>query len=767
MIDHIMVSKRWRSSISSCRTYRGAELGNADHRLVVAKACLKLKAQSTSPASPRFNSKLLKDPLIREQFAVEISNRFTLLADMEVTDVEHQWAALSSSVRETSSHLLTRRTTAKKPWISQNSLQIIEQCRTARVEQNMTEYRRLDKLRKKALADDQDNYWEEKAKTLEDASSRNDYGTLFREYRLLSPASRPTNHISTVKDKHGNCLTSKDDCLGRWKEHFETLLNKPPAPPNHEAQVAADDAEPLPCDTAPVTPDEVRKALGRLKTGRAAGICNITVEMLLAGGETMVKWLTVIINCVWVEEKLPDDWRRGIILPFWKHKGDRLECSNHRGITLLSIPGKLFACILLNRSLPAVRGNRRKEQAGFMPGQSTINQIFALRQIIEKAIEFQQPLYIAFIDFKAAFDSVDRNTLWLLLQASGLPPKLTRLFSLLYHDSVSCVRIQQDISDWFSIASGVRQGCVVAPDLFNCVIDQLMRRTIAELDGNIGINLGPWSLTDLDYADDIALFATSTENLQQILNTVNTEGAKLGLRISWPKTKVMAISVNPIPLPPPLLLDNETVEFVENFTYLGSSVAANGAINHELSTRIAKAAGAMRKLQQRLWHRRSISLKTKLRMYNTLVLSVLLYGCETWQLRTQDSKRIDVFDNQCLRSILGIRWFHHITNEAVRCRTQQHPASVLAAQRRLRWFGHVSRMEAGHPAKDILDFNPRIVGWRRPRGRPRHRWMDTVSSNLQLTSTPMFRARRLVLDRDRWRSVCRSVTATLDPRHAD
>ena len=189
----------------------------------------------------------------------------------------------------------------------------------------------------------------------------------------------------------------------------------------------------------------------------------------------MLRWLQVIINCVWISEKIPDDWRRGIILPFWKRKGDRLTCANYRGIkpTLLSIPGKLVALILLRRSVSAIRSRRCIQQAGFMPERSTVDPIFSLRQIIEKYNEHNRTLYIAFVDFTATFDSIDRISLWDLIRISGTPPKLCRLLEVLYSDSESCVRVGNDLSEWFSIASGVRQGCVVAPDLFNCVIGHL------------------------------------------------------------------------------------------------------------------------------------------------------------------------------------------------------------------------------------------------------------------------------------------------------
>ncbi len=119
--------------------------------------------------------------------------------------------------------------------------------------------------------------------------------------------------------------------------------------------------------------------------------------------------------------------------------------------------------MLLRRSVSTIRSRKRIQQAGFIPGRSNVDQIFALRQMIEKCNEHNRTLYIAVVDFKAAFDSIDRISLWDLICISGTPPKFCRLLKLLYSDSQSCVRVGSDLSEWFSIASGVRQGCVVAP----------------------------------------------------------------------------------------------------------------------------------------------------------------------------------------------------------------------------------------------------------------------------------------------------------------
>jgi len=190
--------------------------------------------------------------------------------------------------------------------------------------------------------------------------------------------------------------------------------------------------------------------------------------MLKANGNNIIRWLMHIINEIWHSENLPEDWTRGIILPFWKRKCDKLVCRNNRGITLLSIRGKVFARVLLSRSLPAIRCYRQSHQAGFMPNRSTIDHIAALRLIIEKPPEFRKGrhLYIAFIDLKTAFDSVDHASLWAILACIGVPSKILRLFKKLYGDLESCIRINGKLSEWFNINSSVRQGCVAAEHLF-------------------------------------------------------------------------------------------------------------------------------------------------------------------------------------------------------------------------------------------------------------------------------------------------------------
>ena len=219
----------------------------------------------------------------------------------------------------------------------------------------------------------------------------------------------------------------------------------------------------------------------------------------------MILWLQIAFSVIWHTEVIPPDWKKGIIVPVFKRKGSKTDCSNYRGITLLSVPGKLFAMLLLKRAISFLHALRRPQQAGFMPGRSRTEQIHTVRQIIEKTLEFNKKAYIAFIDFRSAFDTVDRQSLWLILKAAGLPTKIVSLFKELYSSTESAVLVNGKLSSSFPIKNGVRQGCAAAPELFNCVIDHILNETHRV--HPFGISYAGRTLSDVDFADDVAVFS--------------------------------------------------------------------------------------------------------------------------------------------------------------------------------------------------------------------------------------------------------------------
>ena len=301
----------------------------------------------------------------------------------------------------------------------------------------------------------------------------------------------------------------------------------------------------------------------------------------------------------------------------------------------------------------------RKEQAGFRPGVGCIDHIFTLRNIFEQCIEWNTKVHVNFIDLEKAFDSIHRDTLWKILLAYGCPEKIVSIIKLFYNNFTCSVIHKKKVTDWFSVRSGVRQGCVLSPMLFLVAIDWIMRKTIDNKRRGIR-----WTLTslleDLDFADDLTLVSSTRDQLQRKTSDLSVTAKQLGLNISRKKTKTMQLTDTPLPVE----LENEDLEEVEEFTYLGSVMSKSNATVKDITNRLQKAKSSFVQLNK-VWRSPNISEKTKIKIYNSSVLSVLLYGAECWRVTQRDSQRLSGFHTSCLRKICPQK----ITNKELYQRT--------------------------------------------------------------------------------------------------
>ena len=258
-------------------------------------------------------------------------------------------------------------------------------------------------------------------------------------YQIVKELSKSNTNQPPIKNKDGKYATTCDQQMRRWKKHFSSVLNcsEPEAPHDFEGDSA--DIPALDVSSDPITDEEVARAIKKLKNGKAAGPDHIQPE-LLKHAESIIPRLTNLFNTVWHKQEVPSEWKDGIIIPLPK-KGDLSDCNNWRGITLLSVPGKVFASIVLNRLRDGVEAHLRTEKAGFRSGRSCNKQIFTLRQIIEEVTAWQKPVMINFIDFRKAFDSVHRPSLWSILGQYGIPGTFVNIIQNLYKGSRSCVKL--------------------------------------------------------------------------------------------------------------------------------------------------------------------------------------------------------------------------------------------------------------------------------------------------------------------------------------
>jgi len=242
------------------------------------------------------------------------------------------------------------------------------------------------------------------------------------------------------------------------------------------------------------------------------------------------------------------------------------------------------------------------------------------------------------------------------------------------------VRINNTLSPSFNSLAGVRQGCMLAPSLFCLVMDTVLCSTCPST-----INLCGYPFSDSAYADDAAFIDSSTESLRDSLARLQTAGSKFGLNISWAKTKIQNLSTHD--QPDSLDIDGNSVETVTSFTYLGSVLESGLGSHKEILRRIALAGNVLNSLSS-IWKQSRLSLQIKLRLFNSLVVPVLLYGSETWIILQADANRLNGFYMRSQRRILNVRWYELISNDTITSMTGLPPINNIIRKRRRTLFGH-------------------------------------------------------------------------------
>ncbi|CAH8518135.1 unnamed protein product [Dicrocoelium dendriticum] len=403
--------------------------------------------------------------------------------------------------------------------------------------------------------------------------------------------------------------------MARWAEHFQDQFSWPPAPGPLPTQVMQN--EPWAVSLEPPSEAEVRNASTALNHFRASGPDSLSPALFKDGGEVLCKALTSLFECVWKEDSIPANWSESIIVAIYK-KGSRTDCSNHRDISLTPVVTKLLASSIVRRLTAERESWNREEQAGFRPGRGCIDHIFTLRQVLEQRHAYRRPTIAVFLDFKSAFNSVDRSIPFEILARKGVSMKYVNIIRALYSNTTGRVRVYGGLSDNFPTTRGVCHGCPISLFLLNFVVHSIMECSLAE-SHDVDVEVLPGErLVDLDYADDIVLLFDDVVTAQSTLNSLS---------------KVV-----------PLF----SMHFAPS-----NCISNDRRIETDVSSRVAKAKAAYLNLRH-LWRQKGISLRLKDRVYKERVRAVLLYGSETWPLRSEDLRRLQVFHHRSLRSIAGV-----------------------------------------------------------------------------------------------------------------
>lgn len=543
---------------------------------------------------------------------------------------------------------------------------------------DLQQFRNKKKTRKKLVRNQEKKQNQEIVARIEQLRNKNPK-EYWRQLKKLNETVEKKNIPNKIKNDNNEWVVDEQGIREVWARAFERL-GKNTNNGNFDEQWAERVSKRVERESKknrenlnevlnqPIMLEETRIAISKLKRGKAVGVDNYMNEIFLYGGEKIEEATWILCREVFRQEKLPATWTQGLIFPIFKGgtEDERHQPDKYRGITLLSVLGKIYASILNDRATEWIerKGILVEEQAGFRKDRATMDQLFILTEIIKN--RRPEGTYVGFIDIQKAYDRVWRKGLWYKLHKYGITGKFWRVLRNIYESVESCVVVNGTQSRWFSVETGLRQGCLLSPILFAIYINGLAEE-IQRV--NLGVQLMGYKndrLGILMYADDIALIARSRLELQKALEVIYEYSRKWRFTFNFEKCAVMVFKTHKLPHKEMKYgdcswkctcgrhwkLGDQLIKQVNSYKYLGVDLDSNLSFER-YKKRIKEKA---RKNVSRIWYMGMydgcLSVKACINLYQALVRSVLEYGCEIWGMEEwEEGERVQrEFGRRILRS---------------------------------------------------------------------------------------------------------------------
>ncbi|XP_045460954.1 uncharacterized protein LOC123671253 [Harmonia axyridis] len=682
----------------------------SDHRIVRAKLMIDVGKERHRLIKKTNSDRPWRSPPDTVCFQQYISNRLDDTKPEEDINVLNE--TITTALIESQNIYCPR--TKKESKLSEATMRKMKERRDMKSEEMTTaeELRQINREVSKAIRRDIRAYNQDKIeKTIESNKS-------MKVLRRGLEAGK--KQMTKAKDKNGHITTNREDIL-RIVEDFYHLLYKSQNEVNSDSRtelelltskegIVNQGSEEMP----DITLDEIKLALRKTKNNKAPGEDCVVADAVKIGGHCLLRKIARLFNLCLFNSTIPEKWYNAIVILIHK-KGDSAELENYRPISLLSHLYKLFSRIITKRLENKLDFYQPIEQAGFRRGFGTNDHLQSIKTVIEKSIEYNRPLVIAFVDFHKAFDTVELSAVLDSLQKCRVDYRYTKLIYNIYKNATMMVRLHEN-TNLIRIGRGVRQGDTMSPKLFITVLESAFK--MLEWSGK-GLNIDGLNLTDLRFADDIALFADNLQDIRKMLEDLQEVCVQVGLKINISKTKFMT---NLVPSANIAIGDHD-VNLVDRYIYLGHEIRiSRDNQTCELKRRITLSWAAYGRLGGVFKSNLPVCLKR--RVFDQCILPVMTYGAETLTLTVTSAKKLRVAQRKMERSMLGVSLRDHVKNEDLRVRTGVTDVIYQIARLKWNWAGHVARMVDGRWTKRLLEWRPRAD--KRSRGRPPTRWTDDI-----------------------------------------
>ena len=764
-IDYIVVRQSQMPLINNARSYAGTQ-SESDHKLVKASMNIGKWTAMLQKANNTKTEKIcisrLSHPEVKKQFfdnlkqeTQEMQSDWNQIADA-CKKVAKEVAGIEKPHRKSENPLVKELSVKRNTlFLTINKLQNHSK-HESKIQSIKKERRDIKKQIDNILKQEKESETAEDHKYLD--SLKDDSTKYFQVYRKLQ-MKKPKQPLF-VKSKDGYIPTTNNEKAEVIKEHFTKAL----APEEMKDQVKKYPPTKLKKE---ITQEEVTKAVGSMKNGKSCGEDGIFVEMIKYAPNEIHQKIADILNKL--HESVPEEIITGLLSALPKPGKVKGPPENLRPIILLSVLRKILTIIMLRRIWPKIKDHIPIDQAAYQGGRSTTEQVFSVKILCEKAIAAQDiQLALKLLDMSKAFDTISRLLLFIHLEEALDQDELYYL-SILTNEPQLKIKVENTISSAFTTTAGIMQGDCLSAILFIFYLGKALSGSTIRIEAD---NQGTFFL-EPKYADDITIATINDENSSIMKRVDEDYPARLKeyhLKQNESKTENHNVPPKKLILPPnpntkriiwsdldwSLPETTTEKETWKTCKLLGSRLDSET----DIKCRKAQACKTLSEMSN-IFQSKHLSLQTKLKQFKTYIETIFLYNSELWSLTPSEDKKIDAFHRRLLRKAINKAWpKKQYTNIKLYEMTKAIPWSKVIKQRRLRWTGHLLRLDPRTPARIAL--NKFTESHKNKVGRPKNNWLSTIRRDLETypkskklpkeNSKLIEYLSEIASDRERWRA---------------